>query len=89
MAGESTNLECVAKNANPEADIRWIGAEEVSRVVNVTRLVVKPTWKYNGAKITCQGSNPYYGVSKSGVVEYKTDRRRISGGRERRAAVQL
>ena len=62
-AGDSTTLICSPHNVHPEAEIRWSGAEKASRVINATKLVVTPTWEENGAKITCTGSNPYYGVS--------------------------
>ena len=64
-AGESTTLKCEAEAVNPEAEIRWSGAEKVSRVVNVTQLVVTPSWRDNGVKIFCRGRNPYYRVSLS------------------------
>ena len=66
-AGESTTLKCEAQAVNPEAEIRWSGAEKVSRVVNVTQLVVTPSWRDNGVKIFCRGRNPYYRVSLSGL----------------------
>ena len=63
VAKETVTFACVAINVNPEADIRWSGIDEtVSSVLNVTQLIVTPTWRQNGAEITCRGSNPYYKV---------------------------
>ena len=45
-------LRCRASQANPRASITWSGFRpEVAKVVNQTRLKLKPTWRDNGAKV--------------------------------------
>ena len=45
-------LRCRAFVANPRASITWSGFRpEVAKVVNQTKLILKPSWRDNGAKV--------------------------------------
>lgn len=63
-------LQCRAFVANPRASITWSGFRpEVAKVVNQTKLILKPTWRDNGAKILCTGSNPYSEDATKNVID--------------------